>query len=178
MIRVPAPLRILTIALLLAAPSIGCAKQMKAETEWAEGTDFSKYTTYRWITEDLVLIQSGSGDPNIRTTENETRIRAAVDKALEAKGLRKAEGEEAQLVVAFTVGTKLHYKISGAGGQDLDILGEGDSVTRGTLTLYLFDHATQKQIWSAWTSKDLERGTDPDTVINAAVGVLLNEFPP
>lgn len=172
-------LRILILAalsLVLFVP-VACTKQLKAETQYVEGTDFSTYQTYRWISDDLVLIQAGSGDPRIRTIENETRIRAAVERQLEAKGLRKVDSEDAQLILAFTVGTKVRYKLEG-GGTDLDIItGEGASVTRGTLTLYMFDHASQTQIWSAWTKKDLEPGTDPDAVINTAVAVLLSELP-
>jgi hypothetical protein len=168
----------IALALALCAPMTACTKQLQAETHYVEGTDFSKYQTYRWITDDLVLIQSGSEDPAIRTLDNEKRIRAAVDRGLEAKGLKKVEGEDAQLIIAFTVGTKAHYKLQGGGGLDLALItGEGASVTRGTLTLYLFDQATQQQVWSAWTKKNLEPGTDPDTVINAAVSVLLSKLP-
>lgn len=174
-----ARLRSLTaLALLLCVPSIGCTKDLKAETEYAEGTDFSQYQTYRWITDDLVLIQAGAGDPNIRTIDNEKRIRAAIDEGLAAKGLKKVEGDDAQLVVAFTVGTKVRYKLEGGGGMGLDILtDEGGSVTQGTLTMYMFDRASQKQIWSAWTKKNLEPGSDPDAIVDAAVSVLLDALP-
>jgi hypothetical protein len=175
--RIPVQI-LVALALALAAPMTGCSKQMRAETHYVEGTDFSKYQTYRWITDDLVLIQSGSGDPVIRTLENEKRIRAAVDRGLAEKGLQKVDSEDAQLIIAFTVGTKAHYKLQGGGSLDLDLItGDSASVTRGTLTLYLFDHATQRQIWSAWTKKNLEPGTDPDTVIDAAVAVLLSKLP-
>jgi hypothetical protein len=177
--HVHAPLRILlTVALMLTGPSTGCTKQLEAETEYAQDVDFARYQTYRWITDDLVLIQAGAGDPAIRTLENERRIRAAVERELAQKGLRKVDGEDAQLVVAFTVGTKVRYKIQGGGSSDLDLItGDSASVTRGTLTLYLFDRVTQRQIWSAHTKKDLEPGTDPDAVVDAAVAVLLNELP-
>jgi hypothetical protein len=163
---------------MLHAPLAGCTKQLKAHTDYVEGTDFSQYQTYRWITDDLVLIQAGAGDPAIRTIENEQRIRAAVDRELAEKGLKKVDTEDAELGIAFTVGTKVHYKIQGGGGMSLDIItSDSAKVTQGTLTLYLFDRASQRQIWSAWTKKNLEPGTDPDTVIDEAVSVLLNELP-
>jgi hypothetical protein len=176
--QIHASFRILaTLALMLGVP-IGCAQQLEAKAEYAKDVDFSQYQTYRWITDDLVLIQAGSGDPAIRTLENEKRIRAAVDRALALEGLRKVDGDDAQLIIAFTVGTKVRYKLQGGGGNDLDLITGGSaSVTRGELTLYLFDRATQQQIWSAWTKKDLEPGSDPDTVIQAAVSVLLQELP-
>jgi hypothetical protein len=166
------------LALALVTFSVGCTRQMRAWAQYSEDVDFAQYQTYRWVTDDLVLIQTGSGDPAIRTIENEKRIRAAVDRELAAKGLEKVEGDDAQLAVAFTVGTKVRYKLSGAGGNEFDIItSEADSVTRGTLTMYVFDRARQEQIWSAWTKKDLEPGTDPDAVIDAAVAVLMDEFP-
>jgi hypothetical protein len=169
---------LVALALLLTGPSIGCKQQLEAKTEYAEDIDFSKYQTYRWITDDPVLIQAGSGDPAIRTLENEKRIRAAVDRGLAHEGLQKVDGADADLIIAFTVGTRVRYKLQGGGGQDLDLItGKSASVTRGQLTLYLFDQTTARQIWSAWTKKDLEPGSDPDAVINAAVTVLLQELP-
>ncbi|PRQ05594.1 DUF4136 domain-containing protein [Enhygromyxa salina] len=176
--RLSARIRTLALALVLTAPLAACAQQLTAETEHVKGTDFSQYQTYRWITDDLVLIQSGTGNENIRNVENEKRIRAAVERELEAKGLKKATGDEAQLVFAFTVGTKVRYQIQG-GVTGLDLVaGEAASVTRGTLSLYAFDPASNVQVWSGWTTKDLEPGEDPDAVINAAVSVVMNEFPP
>jgi hypothetical protein len=154
----------------------GCSKELQVETKHAEGTDFSQYRSYRWITEDLVLIQSGTGEQLIRNVENERRIRAAVERELAEKGLRKATDDDAQLIVAFTVGTQVRYHIQG--GANYDILTEpAAKYTRGVLTIYVFDRASQQQVWSAWTQKDLEPGDDPDAVINAAVERLLAYFP-
>lgn len=166
-------------ALILATPLAGCAKQLKVETEYSADTDFSQYRTYRWLTDDLILIQSGTGNEAVRNVENEKLIRAAVERELEAKGLTKAEGADAQLVVAFTVGTKVRYKIQGGGASALDITSkEDETVTRGRLTVYLFDSASEKQIWEAWSQKDLSRDESPEVVINAATAALMAEFPP
>jgi hypothetical protein len=166
----------LSLALALIAPVTGCSKELQAETEYAKNVDFSKYQTYRWITDDLVLLQSGTGSEQIRNVDNERRIRAAVERELEAKGLEKGAGD-AQLIVAFTVGTKVQYRIQG--GANLDLVAAPDAAyTRGMLTIYLFDRDSNAQIWQARTHDDLEPGEDPDAVINTAVKVLLDEFPP
>lgn len=172
--------RTLSLAVILALGTVlpACAKPMEAKTEYAKGHDFAQYATYRWLTDDLVLIQSGTGNERIRNVENEKRIRAAVERELEAKGLTKAEGDDAGLIIAFTVGTKVRYQIQG-GATGLDLAAaDPETVTRGTLSLYFFDAATEAQVWSAWTSDDLQEGGDPDAIINAAVGVLMAEFPP
>lgn len=157
---------------------MGCSKPLTAETEYAEGTDFSQYETYRWITDDPILIQSGTGNPVIRNIDNERRIRAAVDRELAAKGLTEVEGDAAQLVIAFTVGTKVRYQIQGGSTGLALATADPASVTQGTLTLYFFDRSTDTQVWSAWTNKTLEPGADPNAVINEAVSVLMAEFPP
>jgi len=150
---------------------------MEAKVDYPEGTDFSQYSSYRWLTDDLVLIQSGTGNEKVRNVDNEKRIRSAVDQAMTSKGLTHG-GDEADLVVAFTVGTKVRYKLEGGTRSTIITDGPGGTVTRGTLTLYVFDPKTNVQIWEAWTSKDLQPGADPEIVIYEAVSLLLAEFPP
>ncbi|MFO7562049.1 MAG: DUF4136 domain-containing protein [Enhygromyxa sp.] len=165
------------LCLPLTLPLAGCSKQLQAQTAYAQDVDFSQYQTYRWITDDLVLIQSGTGDDRIRNIDNERRIRTAVERELEAKGLRKAGVGEADLIVAFTLGTQVRYRIQGGANYDI-VTDPAASYTRGVLTIYLFDRESQQQIWSARTHKNLEPGDNPDAVINTAVDVLLAEFPP
>ena len=177
--RVVAPFGLLAVASSLCLGLAACASQPQAQVEYTERTDFSSYASYRWITEDLVLIQSGTGNEKIRNVENERRIRAAVERELAAKGLAKAEGEAADLILAFTVGTRVRYKIQGGGQMTFDLVTEDAArVTRSTLTLYLFDGRSNEQVWQASTRKDLPPGADPDKVIPEAVNLLLAEFPP
>ncbi len=164
--------------LVACAPMFGCAKQLEARRSSPRAPISRSTAPIAGSPTTSVLIQAGSGDPNIRTIENEQRIRAAVDRTLAAKGLEKAEDDEAQLVIAFHGGRQA----------SLQDHGRRRARSRHPRRRRLRDarhvdavHVRsrhQKQIWSAWTKKDLERGTDPDTVVNEAVGVLLNEFPP
>ena len=123
-----------------------------------------------------MLIQPGTDNERIRNVDNEKRIRAAIERELEAKGLRKATGAEADLIVAFTVGTQVRYRIQGGDNYDI-VTDPAASYTRGVLNVYLFDRASQEQIWSARTQADPEPGDDPDAVITTAVDVLLAEYP-
>lgn len=169
--------RLALISCLALTFPLGCAKQLRAEVEHAEDVDFSQYQTYRWITDDLVLIQSGTGDDRIRNVDNERRIRAAIDRELAAKGLLEATGDDADLIVAFTLGTRVRYHIQGGNNYDI-VTDPAAAYTRGVLTIYLFDRAGGRQIWAARTQKDLEPGDNPDAVINTAVDVLLAKYPP
>lgn len=168
---------LLCLSVILTLPTTSCARQLQAKTEYAEDVDFSQYQTYRWITDDLVLIQPGTGDDRIRNVANERRIRSAIERELEARGLRKAAGDDAELIVAFTLGTHVRYRIQGGDNYDI-VTDPAASYTRGVLTIYLFDRASRRQIWSARTHKNLEPGDNPDAVINTAVDVLLARFPP
>jgi hypothetical protein len=174
-------LRSLCVAPLLLAlaslPAVACGGTMEANVEAPGGVDYAQYSSFRWITDDLVLIQSGTGNERIRNVDNEKRIRAAVERGLAAKGVTKG-GADADLVVAFTVGTKVRYRLEGNDYSTIVIDGPGGTVTRGTLTLYFFDPKDSQQVWQAWTSKDLEPGEDPDAVINGAVDLLLTQYPP
>ncbi len=174
----PSRARVAALALALLAPALaGCSKQLP-EVEYAEDVDFTQYRTYRWITEDPVLIRPGAGNPEVRSVANERRIRAAIERELEARGLREAAGEAADLLVAFSLGTKIRYQVQG-GSTPLEMVADDPaSVTQGVLTVVLFDRARNRQIWSAATKRRLAPGDDPDRVIAAVVASLLAEYPP
>ena len=154
---------------------------MQFGAEHDERTDFSAYQSYAWVTDELTLIGTGMGNPRIRNEDNERRIRAEVDAALAAKGLQKVEREQADLIVAFVVGTREQLRLEGGGGHSYALLTTKDAQStyyKGSLSIDLFDAATRQQVWHGWVSKPLEPEADPDTVIKAAVTRIMAQFPP
>jgi hypothetical protein len=167
-------------ALLLALALASGCYNIKTGSEYDYSADFSSYATYAWVTEDLTLIGTGTGNPAIRNEQNETWIREAVDRSLTQRGLEKVPIDEAQLVVTFVVGTKEELRLEG-GGTNYGFLGakgEPPKYYKGSLSIDLFDRATRRQIWHGWASKPLDPGDDPQRVIDDAVARIMAAFPP
>jgi hypothetical protein len=163
------------IALGMLAGVLGCAAQAHHET--AAGSDLAAQRTYAWITDEPVLIQLGETQPAVRTPENEQRVRKAIDAALTARGLTAAPRDQADVLVAFSVGTHARYRLEGAKDGWVASLEPGQPQTKGTLHIYLLHRADQKEIWHGWTSKWLSEADDPDVVVHDAVARIMAKYP-
>ncbi|MEM7155524.1 MAG: DUF4136 domain-containing protein [Myxococcota bacterium] len=154
----------------------GCAStQLKAER--APDYELESAKTYAWITDELVLIGFGEGNETVRTKDNETLIRAAIDRELAAKGLTLVSAEEAELLVAFSVGLRTRYRLEGGPGTAVTMDGPGETQTEGTLNVYLADRVGGREVWHGWATKRLNKGDDPKVVIDTAVSGILGIFP-
>lgn len=166
-------------ASLLAAALGGataCAPKVHAERE--PGYDLEAATTYAWVTEEFVLIEMGEDQPNVRTKDNERLLRAAIDEALATRGFQKVARDQAQILVAFSVGVRMRYRVEGVDDRSaVTATGPGEPQTKGTLNIYLLDRQQEKEVWHGWTSKWLSKGDDPKTVIDEAVGKIMAVYP-
>ena len=74
---------LLSVALLASTSafvgSVGCASSAPMVEKDAD-YDFAAVTTYAWVTDEPVLITFGEDQPNVRTKDNELRIRAAIER--------------------------------------------------------------------------------------------------
>lgn len=163
------------LALALVAPAVGCAGKVKHQA--AEGYDFAAAKSYAWVTDEPVLIQLGDPQPTVRTAENEARIRAAIEAALAARGLTKVAVADADLEVAFSVGTVVRYRLEGGHDSWIAGLEPGQRQTKGTLHIYLLNRGGKKEVWHGWTSKWLNRSDDADTVVHDAVAKIMATYP-
>jgi Domain of unknown function (DUF4136) len=155
----------------LLVASAACAPAVLAER--TAGYDLESAKTYAWITEELVLIEFGEAQPNVRTKDNERRIRAAIDRELAARGLTLAPRDQATLLVAFSVGVRIRYRLEGGS----PITGPAEPQTKGTLNIYLLDRAQETEVWHGSTSKWLRKSDDPDAVANEAVAKIMGVYP-
>ena len=64
--------------------------------------------------------QGHQGDWTLGVDDARPIFRAAVERELAAKGMTKAEGDEADAIIAFTVGTKVRFQVQG-GTTGLDL---------------------------------------------------------
>jgi hypothetical protein len=156
----------------------GCAT-MRVGSFVERGTSFTGYRTYVWAPD----AQLTTGDPRLDNNEFfQTRLRAAVEKGLGARGLEKAESGQADVI--------LHYHASvtqkvDAGGVD-EKYGYCEDCSpsvfdAGTLTLDVVDARTNKLSWRGWAESTFDGLVDNqqwlERRIDESVGRILRTFP-
>src|ERR1043165_7469591 len=150
-----------------------------------QGTDFTKYKTYKWIQ-----------IPNAQYPNSilDDQIKRAIDSQLALKGLTKTE-DNPDLYVAYQVAVnqEKQWNSYSTGG---DMWGWGgwrgwggmgtttttsSTINIGTLNLDMYDVGIKKQVWRGEASKTLGSGKDPRKVeknLNKAMAKLLKKYPP
>lgn len=156
----------------------GCAT-MRVGSFVERGTNFTVYRTYAWASD----AQLSTGDPRLDNNEFfQTRLRAAVEKGLGARGLEKAESGQADVV--------LHYHASvtqkvDAGGVD-EKYGYCEDCSpsvfdAGSLTLDVVDARTNKLAWRGWAESTFDGVVDNqqwlERRVDESVGRILRTFP-
>ncbi len=187
------------LSLLLVLGISACATQLKSSVDVADHAMFGELKTYAWIT-DQPMFASNAASPEVVNPLNELRIRRSVEKQLANKGYRKASIDQADFVVAFTLGARdrvrvqQHYNDFGYGyygyhhgfsrfnrfGRGFNGFGPSVSVrtfTEGTLAVDIFENTDKEAIWHGSASKRLSRDHGTRELIDEAVTALLAEFP-
>lgn len=193
------------LSLLLVLSISACATPLKSSVDVADHAEFGELKTYAWIT-DQPLFTSNVASPDVVNPLNEQRIRTAVEGQLQNKGYRKVSIDQADFVVAFTLGARdrvrvtqyyndfgynyygYHHGFSRFGrfsrfnrfGRGFNGFGPSVSVqtfTEGTLVVDIFDNTENEAIWHGSASKRLSRDNGALELIDEAVTALLAEFP-
>jgi Domain of unknown function (DUF4136) len=150
-----------------------------------QGTDFTKYKTYKWVQ-----------IPNVQYPNQimDSQIKDAIDAQLALKGLTKTEDNpDLYLTYQAAVNQEKQWNSYSTGG---DMWGWGrwggwggmetttttsKTINVGTLSVDLYDVATKEQIWRGDASKTLGSGKDPEKVkknLNKAMAKLFKKYPP
>ena len=98
------------LSLLLVLSISACATTLKSSVDVADHAEFGDLKTYAWIT-DQPLFTTNAASPDVVNPLNEQRIRTAVEGQLENKGYRKVTIDQADFVVAFTLGARDHVRV-------------------------------------------------------------------
>jgi uncharacterized protein DUF4136 len=174
------PLRIASIlAVAWATLALAGCATMRVGSFVERGTNFTVYRTYAWASD----AQLSTGDPRLDNNEFfQTRLRAAVEKGLGARGLEKAESGQADVV--------LHYHASVTQKVDAGKVDEkygycedcSPSVfDAGTLTLDVVDARTNKLAWRGWAESTFDGVVDNqqwlERRVDESVGRILRTFP-
>ncbi len=157
---------------------VACAPELEIETEQVEDYDFSSVKSWAWVTDEPVMIKAGGGNEAIRTDRNEQRIRSAIELALGNKGYAMVERSQADLLVAFSLGADMRYRLSGGGASyDLAAAGPSEKQTKGTVTVYVFDRATSNKVWQGSVSKWVHQEGETDDTLKLGARKLFEQFP-
>ena len=164
------------------------ATAQEVKYNFLEGTDFSKYKTYKWVQV-----------PNAQYPNQilDGQIKQSIDRQLSLKGLSKTE-DNPDLYVAYQVAVnqEKEWNSFSTGG---DMWGYGrwggwggyggmgtttttsKTINIGTLNLDIYDVAAKNQIWRGAASKTLGSGKDPNKVqknLDKAMAKMLKNYPP
>ncbi len=167
-----APKKIVVVLSALACLALPASAGVKVDYE--VGVDFESYRTYAW--------QAGTeaGQPQIQQ-----RIYRAVERELEAAGLRKVSVGEADLYVVTHAFSEM--KAHASGGYvyvqqwDVGVLTKGVVVdTKGYLVVDLIDSQSEKAVWSAKATEvmglpDLTKLTNK---VKNIIRKMFRKFPP
>ncbi len=187
------------LSLLIVLSISACATTLKSSVDVAGNAEFGELKTYAWIT-DQPLFTSDAASPEVVNPLNEQRIRTAVEQQLQNKGYRKVSIDQADFVVAFTLGARERVRVQqyyndfgysyygyhhgfsryGRFGRGFGGIGSSISVrtfTEGTLVVDIFENTEKAAIWHGSATKRLSRDNGTQELIDEAVTVLLAEFP-
>ncbi|MBV8068804.1 MAG: DUF4136 domain-containing protein [Acidobacteriaceae bacterium] len=177
----------LCAATLLALPSLGLAQ--KVETDYAHGTDFSKYKTYNWVKLD----ESPSANQLVQQ-----RITAALEEELAKKGFTKNETNPDTLVgyeTAITQQMQLTTFSSsmgpgwgygprwgygwGGGFSSGTSTTTSSTIPKGTLSISMYDPQQKQLIFRGVAQDTLTGKAEKDTKkIQKAVTKIFQKYPP
>jgi len=173
----------LVVGLLFAWCAVATAQDIRFN--YLQGTDFSKYKTYKWVR-----------IPNAQYPNQilDDQIMRAIDSQLAAKGLTKTE-ENPDLYVTYqaALNQEKQWNSYSTGG---DAWGWGGwrgwggmstttttstTINVGTISCDIYDVTAKKQVWRGDASKTLGSGKDPQKVeknLNKAMAKLFKKYPP
>ena len=184
--------RIINVFAVAAFIVIGCVSAAAQDIRYnfLPGTDFAKYKTYRW-----------SRVPKADYPDQilDGQIMQAIDAQLALKGLTKAAGEDADLVVVYQAAVSQEKQWNsystdmggwgygrwggwgGYGGGMSTTTTTSETIHIGTIDVDIYDAAAKNQIWKGQASKTLGSGKDPAKVnknLNKAMEKLFKKYPP
>jgi Domain of unknown function (DUF4136) len=157
----------------------GAALAQDVNYNFAQGTDFSKFKTYKWV--DI----PGAEAPNQLLDQ---QIKQSIDSQLAAKGFVKTDADTADLYVGYqlSISQQQQWNAYGTGGMGWRMGGgmvtaTSSTIQIGTLGFDVYDQAGKQLIWRGSATKTLNPPKDPEKKqknLNNAVAKLLKDFPP
>jgi hypothetical protein len=178
------------VVLTILACSVTHAQDVKYN--YRQGTDFSKYHTYKWVdTVDGTPAIGGRLDQIL-----DSEIKQSIDSQLVAKGLTKVEDGKADLFVGYQIALtqEKQWNASGTGWgggpgwgtgswgmESLSGTATSSTINVGTLVLGIYDAGAKQLVWMGAASKTVNPGNNQEKnrkMLDKATQKLLKDFPP
>jgi hypothetical protein len=157
----------------------GAAMAQDVSYNYAQGTDFSKFKTYKWVN------IPGAEAPNQLLDQ---QIKQSIDSQLAAKGFIKTDADTADLFVGYqvSISQQQQWNAYGMGGMGWRMGGgmataTSSTIQIGTLGFDVYDQSGKQLIWRGSATKTLNPPKDPEKKqrnLDNAVAKLLKNFPP
>lgn len=174
------PLRLVSfVALALAALAVSACGPMRVNAFVARNTNFSEFRTYAWAPAH----QLATGDPRLDNNEFfQARVKAAVEKGLEARGLEKMPDGPADIVLHYHTSVTQEVDANGVDERYGYCEGCRPSVfDAGTLTLDMVDTRTNRLVWRGWAERSFDGIVDDqqwlERQVDEAVDRILRKYP-
>jgi Domain of unknown function (DUF4136) len=154
---------------------------------YLQGTDFSKYRTYKWVQVPGVQYPNQLLDG---------QIKQSIDAQLSTKGLTRTESEDPDLYVVYQLAIDKEKQWNsfstggggwgwggwrGWGGGMETTTTTSSTINVGTLNLDIYDVASKKQIWRGEATKTVKAQKNPQKLqknLDKAMTKLLKNYPP
>ena len=174
-----------SILMLLFGATVALAQDVRYNFD--KSTDFTKYKTYK-----LVPIK-GATEVNELVDK---QIKAGIEAQLSQKGLTKADGDDADLLIGYqtAIGQEKEFTSYNTGwgygpGWGRGWYGGGNGMTTGqTSTIYtgqlvvdMYDSAKKDLVWRGVVSKTIDPNAKPDKQeknLTKALTKLFKKYPP
>jgi Domain of unknown function (DUF4136) len=190
------------VAVMSMATGLAAAKKPKVEIDHSKTADFTTFKTYRWLppSKPQTTIAPGApGDPRPAMTALEPQVRAAVDRQLAAKGLRRVDQGDADLLVADYIavegrldtaqlGTEYAYTTDWAlpiprslGQETMTPTTFSKYVEEGSIVIDLISTANERAVWRGNVHAPVNRMNSPrerQARVEKAISQLFEKYPP
>ncbi len=178
------------IVLAVALLTLGCSS-LQVSQDYDIETDFSGLNTFVWKSAN----QEKTGDIRVDNPLLDARIRAAVQRALTAKGFRKSPTGAADFTVSyvFQIHTKIRsdnvrtgvgFGFGGSGSFGSVGVSSGGNVREfdeGMLVIDLTDPGGSRLLWRGTAIRPISPRSDPAQItadVDETVNKILAQFPP
>lgn len=164
------PIALAALGLVLAF-SAGCS-QIQVNTDWDHAVDFTKYRTFQWAP-----TKTSADAHRSQGSLLDARIQRAVADELQSRGLKRADGKGADLLLVYRTKSRNRVDVYGY-RRRWGSAWEAHRYREGTLLIMMIDRATDQVVWEGIGVGVVGSTSGSDESVREAVAKILEDFPP